>query len=115
MENGEIETKFLAHQQMGIEEVYDLDRILPSPNTQVSGTIDGILGHVVVKKGVEIQVRHLTHVSLEATDLNLGLLVHLADKLLTILELHLEFSFFLTVEIRSLLMTKHCYLFVYVA
>ena len=90
---------------MGIEEVYDLDRILPSPNTQVSGSIDSILGHVVVKKRIEIQVRHLTHVSLKTTDLNLRLAIHLADKLLTILQLHLEFSFFLTVEIGSLLIT----------
>ena len=106
LEDGDIKSKLLALQHVRVKEVNNLARVLPRPGTKESGTIDGVSTHVVVEKRVEVQVGHATHLTLQSTHLKLGLVVHLPDELLPILQLHLELLLLLAEEIRALLHTS---------
>ena len=86
-----------------IEEVDHLATILPGPSTENSGTIDGVLAHVVIQKRIEVKVGHAAHLALQASHLKLRLIVHLSDQLLAVLQLHLELLLLLAVQVRALL------------
>ena len=64
LENGDVKSELLAKQQVRVKEVDNLARVLPSPSTEDSGTIDSIGAHVVIKKWVEVQIGHAAHLSL---------------------------------------------------
>ena len=85
-----------------VEEVDHLATILPGPSTEDSGSIDGVLAHVVIEERVEVKVRHGAHRSLQSLHLKFGLCVHLADELLSVLQLHLPLDQLLAVQIGTL-------------
>ena len=100
--NGDIEAVLLALEQVVVHEVDHLATILPGPSTEDSGSIDGVLANVVIEERVEVKVRHSAHRSLQPLHLKLGLGVHLADELLSVLQLHLPLNQLLAVEIGTL-------------
>ena len=102
--DGDIKAELLALKQMEVHKVDNLATVLPGPSTEDSGTIDGVGAHVVVKKRIEVQVGHATHLSLQPAHLQFSLVVHLADELLAVLQLHFPFFLLLTEEIGALLL-----------
>jgi len=88
---------------MRVEEVHDLTTVLPGPCAENSGAVDIVLAHVVVKQGVEVHVGHAAHRPLQSLHLQLCLIVHLTDQLLTVFELVVELSPLVAVEIGALL------------
>ena len=106
VEDGDVQSVFLGLEEVRIEEVHDLGTILPSPCTQDSGAIDSISSHVIVEQGIEVQVGHAAHRPLQALHLQLCLIVHLANQLLTVLELHAKFFLLTAIEIRALLIIE---------
>ena len=100
--NGDVQAILLALEQVVVHEVDHLATILPGPGTEDSGSIDGVLAHVVIEERVEVKVRHSAHRSLQPLHLKLGLGVHLADELLSVLQLHLPLDQLLAVEIGTL-------------
>ena len=104
LEDGDVEGVLLALEQVQVEEVDDLARVLPGPGAKDSGAVDSVLAHVVIEQGMEVHVGKATHLSLQATHLKLSLVVHLSDQLLSVLKLHAEFALFLAEKIRSLVL-----------
>ena len=102
--DGDVEAVLLALKEVGVEEVDDLATILPGPSPEDSGSVNSIGSHVVVKKRVEVQVCHATHLSLQTTHLKLRLVVHLTDHLLSILQFHLPLFLLLAKKIGSLIL-----------
>ena len=91
---------------MSVKEVDDLAGVLPGPGSEDPGTVDGVLAHVVVEEGVEVDVGHGAHLSLQPLHLQLRLVVHLPDQLLSVLQLHPELLLLLAEEVGSLLEGK---------
>ena len=106
IEDRDVKTELLALEQVRVEEVDDLARVLPRPSTQDSGTVDSVGAHVVIQKWVEVEIGKATHLSLEAAHFKLGLVIHLADELLSVLQLHLPLFLLLAEQIWALLMTE---------
>mmetsp|Transcript_25974 Transcript_25974/g.34785 ORF Transcript_25974/g.34785 Transcript_25974/m.34785 type:complete len:204 (-) Transcript_25974:61-672(-) len=104
LEDGDVEGELLALEQVRVEEASNLVGVLPRPRAQDSGSVHGVLPHVVVEEGVEVQVRHATHLTLQSAHLQLSLVVHLSDQLLTVLQLHLELLLLLAVQVRALIL-----------
>ena len=90
---------------MESHEVSDNGRILPSPGTEATGSVYIPGTHEVVHEGVEVLIRHAAHLSPESAHFQFGLVVHVSDQLLSVLQFHLELSTFLTKEIWPLLHT----------
>ena len=105
IEDRDVKTELLALEQVRVEEVDDLARVLPRPSTQDSGTVDSVGAHVVIQKWVEVEIGKTSHLSLKAAHFKLGLVVHLTDELLSVLQLHLPLFLLLTKQIWALLMT----------
>ena len=103
LQDGDVESVLLALQQVGVEEVDNLATVLPGPRPEDPGAIHGVLSHVVVEQRIEVEVGKTTHLSLQAAHFKLGLIVHLSDELLAVLQLQLELSLLLTVEVGALL------------
>ena len=104
-EDGDVEGVLLALEQVRVEEANDLGRVLPRPRAKDSRSVHGVLAHEVVQQWVEVQVGHASHLALQTAHLQLGLVVHLANQLLTVLQLHVELFFLLAEQIRALLHT----------
>ena len=103
LEDGDVEGVLLALEEVGVEEVDDLAGVLPSPSTQDSGTVNCVGAHVVIQKWVEVQVGETSHLTLETAHLQLSLIVHLSDELLTVLQLLIKVFLLNTEEIGALL------------
>ena len=102
IQNGDVEAVLLALEEMMVDEVDHLATVLPGPSTEDSGSINGVLAHVVIEKRVEVKVSHAAHRTLQALHLKFGLSVHLADERLSVLQLHLPLISLLTVQIGTL-------------
>ena len=89
-----------------MEEVNNFARVLPRPRPKHTRSVNSVGNLVVVEEGVEVLVRKTTHGSPESTHLQLGLVVHLADQLLSVLQLHLELNSLVSVQVRTLLNKK---------
>ena len=100
--NGDVEAVLLALKDMMVDKVDHLATVLPGPSTEDSGSINGVLAHVVIKKRVEVKVSHASHRTLQALHLKFRLSVHLADELLSVLQLHLPLIKLLAVQIGTL-------------
>ena len=100
--NGDVEAVLLALEDMMVDEVDHLATVLPSPSTEDSGSINGVLAHVVIEKRLEVKESHAAHRTLQTLHLIFGLLVHLADHLLSVLQLHLPLVSLLAVQIGTL-------------
>ena len=99
---GDVEAVLLALEEMMVDEVDHLATVLPGPSTEDSGSINGVLAHVVIEKRVEVKVSHAAHSTLQALHLKFGLSVHLADERLSVLQLHLPLVSLLAVQIGTL-------------
>ena len=104
--NGDVKSILLASEQVLVEEVDHLARVLPGPSTEDTRSVDGGLLHVVIEEGIEVKVGHAAHLALKSSHLELCLVVHLTDELLRVLKLHGELFLLLSVEIWSLLLHK---------
>ena len=101
--DGDIKSILLRLHDVKGEEVNNFRGVLPGPSSQNSWSIDSLRDGEVVQQGVEVLVRKTTHDSPESAHLQLGLVVHLADQLLAVLQFHLEFELLLAKQIRTLL------------
>ena len=104
--NWNIEAVLRCLAKMHCHEVDDLGRVLPGPHSEHLWSIHGGSVHVVVHKGVEVLVRHRAHLPPKTSHLELGLVVHLSNELLSKPEFPVELLLFVSSEIGPLLYIK---------
>ena len=107
--NWDIEAIFVSLHEVESHEVGNDGRVLPCPGSETTGSVNIPCAHEVVHEGVEVLVRHAAHLSPESAHFQFSLVVHVSDKLLSVLKLHLELSTFLAEEIRPLLLKTNKY------